>query len=587
MSSQDNADSTTEGTITTASYAGFERAEGTPINPEDILVNPSEETNSIGQRELQHSPSSDANSVSPSTATQTSIDNNRPLYGYHERVGVERTISTAEPGETHAFLDENPSDNISLQQTEPKIKNNRVVLFTTWWTEVASLALAAAGLIAIAVIMAEYHNKQQPEWKYKINLNTLIAILSTLIRACLVLVAEEVISQLKWMLYRQPSSLQHLAHFDTASRGPWGSALLLFRTRKLSTALLGCIVIVFSVGIGPFTQQAAEAVPCDRPLESAEATISISRYMHPYNLARFDATHWDMDIVTKLALLDGLANPNTTRSEIRPGCSTGNCLFPEYNGVTHSSVAMCKKCVDITSRVAEAVRIDTTSYGYENGSSAATEVQDIILPGGHGIGGGSKGSLPRNIMDVSGHATIWKRSVVPFNDSLLDAFDDSFASIFRASVLNVSVLTFTNNNCEQGRCSNHSFNISYPFLDYLNVVATACSFYPCVQDYHGSVRNTVFTETVVRDTPKEQPQGQELNMYPNFLHFHTPCFIDGQAYTMDNISSVPRDKHNFTSSLVGEVNITFPAECAYMVDSVYAMSLVNFMNKTLFRDCMG
>jgi hypothetical protein len=39
--------------------------------------------------------------------------------------------------------------------------------------------------------MVEYNEKEQPAWKYAINLNTLIAVLSILFRACMVLVTEE------------------------------------------------------------------------------------------------------------------------------------------------------------------------------------------------------------------------------------------------------------------------------------------------------------------------------------------------------------------------------------------------------------
>lgn len=361
-------------------------------------------------------------------------------------------------------------------------------------------------------------------------------------------------------------------------------------TRGRNAALLGCIVIILSIGIGPFTQQAVKTVPCDRPLESAEASIRISRYMGSLNLARINVPHWDMDMDTKVAILDGLANPNTTRSEVTPGCNTGNCIFPSYNGVTHSSVGMCKKCVDITPWVTE---LETLFY-HPNGTRTSSSEQNLVLPGGHGIGGGWIGSLPRNIIDVSGHGSIWRERIAPLNDSLLDAFDDSFKSIFQSSILNVSVITFTNNGCdtvtlEHGQmwrnCSHHGFDTSYPFLGELNVVATACSFYPCVRDYHGSIRNTVFTEDVVRDTPIVQPLGQEQNSFPNFMHLHTPCLIDGQAYDMDNISSVPMDKHKFTSSYVGQVNMTYPTDCAYGVDGIYALSLVDFMYETLFGNC--
>jgi hypothetical protein len=393
-------------------------------------------------------------------------------------------------------------------------------------------------------------------------------------------------------------------------------------TRSRNAALLGCIVIVLSVGIGPFTQQAVKAVPCNRPLESAEASIRISRWIDIDNLARNYGPYWDMDMNTKIAILNGLANPNTTRSEITPDCNTGNCLFPPYNGITHSSVGLCKKCVDITPSVSEQVTVfhyPVTAYEdqwtltdrngtieYENGTIAYPNgtikygnktipdalIQNLILPDGHGIGGGFNTSLPSNIISVSGHGTIWRNQAVPLNDSLLDAFDNSFESIFRSSILNISVITFTNNDChpvehgeEVRNCSNHGFDTSYPFLEYLNVVATACSFYPCVRDYHGTVRSTEFTELVVRETPIVQPLGQEGNSVPDFLHLHTPCVVDGQVYTMNNISTVPRDKHNFTSSYVDQVNMTFPADCAYGVSGYYALSMVSFMTETLFGNC--
>jgi hypothetical protein len=344
------------------------------------------------------------------------------------------------------------------------------------------------------------------------------------------------------------------------------------------------MIIVFSVGIGPFAQQAAEAVPCDRPLESAEATISISRWMHSSNIARLDPARMDLDISTKIALVNGLADPNRTRSEITPGCSTGNCWFPTFNGTTHSSIGMCKRCVDVTPWVTETL----TKNRYPNGSATFYDLQEVILPGGHGIGRARTDSwaLPTKILDVSGHGTVWKSAARQLNTSIFDKLDDSFDTILRASILNITVMTFTDIDCEQGsKCSNHSFNTSFPWLDFVNVVATACSFYPCIRDYHGSVRDTIFTETVLRDTPVLQQKGS-TNPYADFKHFHTPCIIDGHAYTMDNISSVPQDKHNFTTNLIDDVNVTFPVDCAYEVDGTYASSFIDFMSTTLFGECV-
>jgi hypothetical protein len=307
--------------------------------------------------------------------------------------------------------------------------------------------------------------------------------------------------------------------------------------------------------------------------------------MGVFNLAEFNIFSWDMDLDTRIAILDGLANPSTTRSEITAGCNTGNCLFPSYNGVTHSSVGMCKKCVDITPWVSER----ETVFQDPNGTMISNSEQDLVLPDGNDIGLGRR---PAKIIGVSGHRTFWMNQAVPLNNTLLDAFDESFESIFRSSILNTSVITFTNDDChttEHGdrrrNCSNHDFNTSYPFLEELNVVAAACSFYACVRDYHGVVRNGVFTETVVKDTPIVQPIGQIHNGVPDYIHLHTPCLIDGQAYTTDNISSVPRDQHDFMSSYVDQVNVTFPTDCGYGVEGFYASSLIGYMWETLFGNC--
>jgi hypothetical protein len=363
-------------------------------------------------------------------------------------------------------------------------------------------------------------------------------------------------------------------------------------THSSDAALVGCIVILLSVGIGPFSQQAVKSVSCERSLDGAEASIRVSRWMHILNLTRIYADNWDLDLDTKVAILDGLVNPNTTRSNITPSCSTGNCVFDSHNGVTHSSVGLCKKCVDTSDWLGEVeleAEFNGTTLGYND--------QWISLPDDNGIGGSPTGSgassLPRTIISVSGHSDI--RGGVLLNESLLEAFDGSFDGIFAASILNVSIIAFTNNGCEPSaqemdrpgfqRCPGGDASWTVPIMDFLNAVATTCSFYPCVRDYHGSVSDTIFTETIVNETPINQPPGQINNSYPNFLHLHTPCVIDNQTYTMDNISFVPKEGHNFTSDYVNGVNMTFPVECAYGTHGVYAMSLGDFMVDAMMGNC--
>lgn len=54
-----------------------------------------------------------------------------------------------------------------------------------WFTNVAGLLFAAAILIAIVVILRNYDGKLQPNWDYSLNLNSLVAILTTVLRTSL------------------------------------------------------------------------------------------------------------------------------------------------------------------------------------------------------------------------------------------------------------------------------------------------------------------------------------------------------------------------------------------------------------------
>lgn len=106
-------------------------------------------------------------------------------------------------------------------------------------------------------IFARQNGKPTDDWSFSINLNSLIAAISTVYRAVLVAVAATVISQLKWTWFwsksSPPRSLRHISDFDNASRGIWGALRLIpiVVTHSLP-AMLALIVIIFSFATGPF-----------------------------------------------------------------------------------------------------------------------------------------------------------------------------------------------------------------------------------------------------------------------------------------------------------------------------------------------
>lgn len=149
-------------------------------------------SNSNASPAVQPDADSDRNSVTPAPSiSHTSFENENPKYRSRKGAGVEESTARVEPGETHAFLSKDHSDTRTTGQPIAKDKHNSASVLTTWWYELASTAAAIAALIAIVITMAKYDNKEQPEWKNSINLNTLIAVLATMLRACIVVVAEE------------------------------------------------------------------------------------------------------------------------------------------------------------------------------------------------------------------------------------------------------------------------------------------------------------------------------------------------------------------------------------------------------------
>lgn len=98
---------------------------------------------------------------------------------------------------THSQHISNTNQNRSSEKTylmstrQARHTRSRLSLVTVWWNEAVSLLMATGAFLAIVTILAVYDNKEQPAWKYSLNLNTLVAILSTLMRASLVVIVEE------------------------------------------------------------------------------------------------------------------------------------------------------------------------------------------------------------------------------------------------------------------------------------------------------------------------------------------------------------------------------------------------------------
>lgn len=64
-------------------------------------------------------------------------------------------------------------------------------LLVSWWLEGLAIVVSLLLLAAIVGVLYHFDGKEQPDWPYWINLNTVVATLSTILRAQLLLVAAE------------------------------------------------------------------------------------------------------------------------------------------------------------------------------------------------------------------------------------------------------------------------------------------------------------------------------------------------------------------------------------------------------------
>lgn len=370
-----------------------------------------------------------------------------------------------------------------------------------------------------------------------------------------------------------------------------------------------------SLAIGPFTQQAIKTLPCNQLVPASSSSVSI-----PIANSMSSA----IDVEMKGAIFDGLVNPLKNHSVVA-FCPNGNCTFPSLGGITHSSVGMCNRCVDTTTKLEQLLTPSHYStYVAGIGSPKGQFVNmtgmgsTLLLPNGLSLG-----PLGPTFKDYSRYGTPGDLSTTLNNsvpsavlntsfgnlDWVLPVSDPAFALGLKASVLNFTILQVTDHGCiinmtlamVPGRLSPDipsvwSYECNHPGLDLdsvwepYNVVATSCTLYPCVQDFHGQVQNTYLNETIEQETPAMVDMHYFDNWgqaWPNRSMLHFPCLIDEQFYNEANFSMIPPRNHSMVPMTVNNKASEVPQECFYRIEGPYLSSLQAFLKQNLKGTCSG
>lgn len=157
------------------------------------------------------------------------------------------------------------------KQQEPK---DHFDFFRFWWLELLCCVVFIGALVAVVVTIRPYEEHPLPQWPYHLSINSLIAIYVVILKAAILLVAAEGLNQLKWRWFYQDRPLRDLLSYDSASRGPWGSLVLLWRLRgRQLVSSCGAFITLAALITDPFAPQVIATYDCPIAAESAIATV--------------------------------------------------------------------------------------------------------------------------------------------------------------------------------------------------------------------------------------------------------------------------------------------------------------------------
>lgn len=177
------------------------------------------------------------------------------------------------------------------------------------------------------------------------------------------------ISQAMWIWFSNKkkngssnSQLGDVEIFDGASRGAWGSILLLWRLKaKLHLATIGAILTIASIAFDIFTQQVLGYATITLPGSPADfSTGSVPRLesFSDYSIGA-SLSDWVPTLAGKSAVRTGFFADSVSIPNI--ACSTGNCTWPVV-----PSLAVCGACTPTTYTNSCDTTVDNSKWHFCN-----------------------------------------------------------------------------------------------------------------------------------------------------------------------------------------------------------------------------
>ncbi|KAF2456143.1 hypothetical protein BDY21DRAFT_269656, partial [Lineolata rhizophorae] len=221
-----------------------------------------------------------------------------------------------------------------------------------WFLEIASWIFSAACMGAILICLFVFDGKPLRQWFLGLSLNAYISVLSRVATSALLHPTSQALGQLKWSWFRKKSKkMWDFEIFDDASRGPWGSVMLIILTKGKALAAGGALIVILSLGLESFFQQVLSVE--DHWVPHSFGTVARSVQYNPKSpeIKTEGVTNLfqnrDIESIALPFFTDNGTHPlpfgNGTAPEIPLVCPTNNCTWEPYN-----SLAVCSSCEDVS-----------------------------------------------------------------------------------------------------------------------------------------------------------------------------------------------------------------------------------------------
>ncbi|KAF1363051.1 hypothetical protein EJ07DRAFT_103628 [Lizonia empirigonia] len=262
-----------------------------------------------------------------------------------------------------------------------------------WLLEILSWLFSAICMAAVVGVLIYLQGDSLSRWtiqeKTHLTLNAYISILSKMAGAALILPVSEALGQLKWSWFLEHSKqMWDFEIFDNASRGPWGSLLLLIRTKGRALAALGALIILCALALDPFFQQVVD-FPERSALCNTSGTIPRVVSYNPTYIPEFkfgyETSQYNQDLAPTIRQFlygNGTRSVefgNGTRPDIPLSCPTSNCTWPEYE-----TLAVCSQCSQID--VSEILTFACLNTTIDWTAAFTGEIDDTTTPNGIACG---------------------------------------------------------------------------------------------------------------------------------------------------------------------------------------------------------